>query len=56
MRARFELLVSWIGGRLGNLNDLRAHRGTSWDSNRDAPRSYRVLDRIAGRLYTFGER
>lgn len=52
MRDRFELLISRLGARLGNLNDrLYGRSSTRW-----ARRSWRFVDRIAGRLYVYGER
>lgn len=52
IRDRFELAVSNLGRRLGNLNDrLYSRRPSRWDR-----RSWRFVDRIAGRLYVYGER
>jgi hypothetical protein len=50
-----------LGALIGNANDRRARhgawtcKGTGWDSNRDAPWSYRVLDWLAHHLYLLGE-
>ena len=50
-RDRFELAVSRFGAHLGNLNDrLHGEPARRWER-----RVYRLVDRIAGRLYTYGE-
>ena len=51
-RDRFERWVSDLGRSLGNANDrLHRRRPERWDR-----RSWRLVDRVARRLYTFGER
>lgn len=52
MRDRFELAVSRLGRAIGNLNDrLHGRRPERWDR-----RAWRAVDRVAGRLYVYGER
>lgn len=46
-----RLLISRIGATLGNWNDRQAEH----DRRTDASLMYRIIDRVAGRLYVMGD-